>query len=275
MIQAAPDGHRVKKIRLILGLFHVELSFFGAVGTLMEGPGLQKALEQLIAKNSVPQVLSGKAQERAFRARMLAATALNRIILKMVLHPTQEGDEDTTETEHRWWLWRCEWGSGWIKTYPITSFIIRWRFRPRKLHRVHKTIPRCIDQQLRGADKFWCDKCNGIVWYFRLSFVWYGQLIDNHAWCDVNWRCLHRSPATPQQNDRYGTLKCEDLSYSPSLTEIQSKLTARKKNFNHTGHPTSGFSTWIRFIFSKCIIMLNEQDNGRNSYIYWKVCNHI
>ena len=25
------------------------------------------------------------------------------------------------------------------------------------------------------------------------------------------------------------TLKCEDLSYSPSLTEIQSKLTARKK----------------------------------------------
>ena len=101
MIQAAPHGHRVKTIRLILGLFHVELSFLGAVGTLMEGSGLQEALEQIIAKNSVPQVLSGKAQERAFRAHMLAATALNRIILKMVLYPTQEGDEDTTESEHR------------------------------------------------------------------------------------------------------------------------------------------------------------------------------
>ena len=67
----------------------------------MGGPGLQEALEQIIAKNSVPQVLSGKARERAFRAHMLDATALNRIILKMILYPTQEGDEDTTESEHR------------------------------------------------------------------------------------------------------------------------------------------------------------------------------
>ena len=58
----------------------------------MEGSGLQEALEQIIAKNSVPQVLSGKAQERAFRAYMFAATALNRIMLKVVLYPSQEGD---------------------------------------------------------------------------------------------------------------------------------------------------------------------------------------
>ena len=63
-----------------------------SVGTPMEGSGLQEALEQIIAKISVPQVLSGKAQERAFRAQMLAATALNHIILKMVLYPSQEGD---------------------------------------------------------------------------------------------------------------------------------------------------------------------------------------
>ena len=101
MIHVASEGHRVKKIRLILGLFHVELSFLGAVGTLMEGSGLQEALRQIIAKNSVPHVLSGKAQERAFRAHMLAATALNRNIMKRVLHPTQEGDEDVVDTEYK------------------------------------------------------------------------------------------------------------------------------------------------------------------------------
>ena len=58
----------------------------------MEGSGLQEALEQIIAKISVPQVLSGKTQQRAFKANMLAPTALNRIILKMVLYPSQEGD---------------------------------------------------------------------------------------------------------------------------------------------------------------------------------------
>ena len=63
-----------------------------SVGTPMEGCGFQEALEQTIAKISVPQVLSGKAQESAFRAQMLAATALNRIILKMVLYSSQEGD---------------------------------------------------------------------------------------------------------------------------------------------------------------------------------------
>ena len=72
MIQAAPDGHRVKKIKLILELFHVELSFVGAVGTLMEGSGLQEAQEQITA-----MVFSGKAQEMVFRAHRLAATALN------------------------------------------------------------------------------------------------------------------------------------------------------------------------------------------------------
>ena len=41
-----------------------------------------------------------------------------------------------------------------------------------------------------------------------------------------------------------GTLKCEDLSYSPSLTEIQSKLTARKKELQ--SHRTSRL--WLQYL---------------------------
>ena len=40
------------------------------------------------------------------------------------------------------------------------------------------------------------------------------------------------------------TLKCEDLSYSPSLTEIQSKLTARKKELQ--SHRTSRL--WLQYL---------------------------
>ena len=85
LIKAAPEGHKVKEILLILGQFHVELSFLGTIGTIMEGSGLSEALEQIIAKNSVPQVMNGKNMERAFRAHMITATALNKIILNKIL----------------------------------------------------------------------------------------------------------------------------------------------------------------------------------------------
>ena len=75
----------LKEILLILGPFYVELSFLGTIGTLVEGSGLSEALEQIIAKNSVPQVMNGKNMERAFRAHMITATALNKIILNKIL----------------------------------------------------------------------------------------------------------------------------------------------------------------------------------------------
>jgi hypothetical protein len=75
----------VKETLLILRQFHVELRFLGTIGTLIEGSGLSEALEQIIAKNSVPQVMNGKNMERAFRAHMTTATALNKIILNKIL----------------------------------------------------------------------------------------------------------------------------------------------------------------------------------------------
>ena len=62
-----------------------------------------------------------------------------------------------------------------------------------------------------------------------------------------------------------GTLKCEDLSYSPTFTELQSKLTAWEKELQ--SHRKSRL--WLQY----CIVM--GGGGGGGSYIYWKVCNHI
>ena len=41
-----------------------------------------------------------KAQERVFKAHVLTITGLNHII-KMVIYPTQERDDDVVDPEHR------------------------------------------------------------------------------------------------------------------------------------------------------------------------------
>ncbi len=82
IIQDEPVSSRLKKIVLILGGFHMQMSFLGSIGHLMIGTGLQECLETTYGSNSVIHMLSGKSVQRAVRGHFLVNTALNALITK-------------------------------------------------------------------------------------------------------------------------------------------------------------------------------------------------
>lgn len=82
IIQDEPVSSRLKKIVLILGGFHMQMSFLGSIGYLMNGTGLQECLETVYASNSVVHMLTGKAIQRAVRGHFLVDSALNGLVTK-------------------------------------------------------------------------------------------------------------------------------------------------------------------------------------------------
>ena len=61
---------RLKDIVLLLGTFHTCMSFYGSIGHLVAGSGLQSLLELIYAENTVPRIFSGKAFSRATRGHL-------------------------------------------------------------------------------------------------------------------------------------------------------------------------------------------------------------
>lgn len=66
---------------LKLGGFHMQMSFLGSIGHLMEGSGLREVLELPYAINAVEHIISGKAYARAVRAHFLVDSALNIMLV--------------------------------------------------------------------------------------------------------------------------------------------------------------------------------------------------
>ena len=64
-----------------LGGFHTLMSFLGSIGSIMEGSGLDEALQNCYGPNAVVHMLSGKAVERAVRGHFLTESALNVLML--------------------------------------------------------------------------------------------------------------------------------------------------------------------------------------------------
>ena len=82
------------KIVYRLGGFHTLMSFIGSIGYMMSGSGLEEALGQVYAENTVPHMMSGKAYARAVRGYTLLDSALNNILIKEVI-PTPDDDAET------------------------------------------------------------------------------------------------------------------------------------------------------------------------------------
>lgn len=80
IIEREPSYSPIKKIVLMLGGFHMKMSYLGCIGYLMSGSGLQEVIEQIYAPNSVIKMLNGKAIARSIRAHLLLYAALNAII---------------------------------------------------------------------------------------------------------------------------------------------------------------------------------------------------
>ena len=52
------------------------MSFYGSIGTIMAGSGIDKLFENIYGQNAVKHMLSGKAVARANRAHILTESAL-------------------------------------------------------------------------------------------------------------------------------------------------------------------------------------------------------
>ena len=61
--------------------FHTEKSLIGSIGHLMAGSGLQELLETVYANNAVTHMLTGKANQRAFRGLLLVDSALSAMLV--------------------------------------------------------------------------------------------------------------------------------------------------------------------------------------------------
>ena len=86
VIESQPKSSHLRRIVLMLGGFHEEMSALGSVGTIMDGSGIKDVLSTVYAEGSVEAMLSGKAVARAFRGHQLLDTALNIITLNKVLN---------------------------------------------------------------------------------------------------------------------------------------------------------------------------------------------
>ena len=65
-----------------LGGFHQLMSFLGSIGNLMEGSGLNKALEAVYAPVTVGHMFTGKAYSRSVRGHLLCATAVQSLLME-------------------------------------------------------------------------------------------------------------------------------------------------------------------------------------------------
>ena len=71
----------------MLGGFHLLMRFIGSIGPLMKSSGLEDAIEQIYAKNTVPHIISGKAISRAIRAHFLVESALVSKLMTPLVGP--------------------------------------------------------------------------------------------------------------------------------------------------------------------------------------------
>lgn len=90
IIEAEPATSPIKKVVLMLGGFHMKMSFLGCIGYLMTGSGLQETLEQVYAPNSVVKMLNGKAIARSTRGHLLLYAALNAIICEGIYNENEK-----------------------------------------------------------------------------------------------------------------------------------------------------------------------------------------
>ncbi|KAL4718413.1 hypothetical protein ACJJTC_016034 [Scirpophaga incertulas] len=97
IVSAAPEESDLSKIIVRLGGFYLLMSFFGAIGYIMQGSGIKEVLSLIYAPYSLEKMLNGHAYARAVRAHTLLHLTLATIISKELVLDS-EIDENLTNT---------------------------------------------------------------------------------------------------------------------------------------------------------------------------------
>ena len=76
---SSPD---LPNIFVLLGGFHLLMSYMGSLGFIMAGSGLESMWETVYAPNSIQHMLTGHAYSRALRAHILSSAAISSVLLE-------------------------------------------------------------------------------------------------------------------------------------------------------------------------------------------------
>lgn len=74
----------LKNVVVVLGTFHLWMSYIGCQGFIMNGSGLQELWSTVYAKDSAKMMITGHAFARALRAHILTFTVLGMKIWESV-----------------------------------------------------------------------------------------------------------------------------------------------------------------------------------------------
>jgi hypothetical protein len=78
------DGESMPII-LILGGFHLLMSYLGSIGTLMKVSGLSEAFQTIYSRNAVEYMMSGKSTSRVIRGHRLVESVLTAKLLRQFI----------------------------------------------------------------------------------------------------------------------------------------------------------------------------------------------
>ena len=71
------EGSPIRRLILILGAFHMEMSFLGSIGHLMAGSGIKELFEMIYPPKAVEQNHVRKGDLERVRAHLLLDAVLN------------------------------------------------------------------------------------------------------------------------------------------------------------------------------------------------------
>ena len=87
-------------IALLLGGFHLMMSYLGRLSRLMKGAGLKELFQTIYGVNAVEYVLSGKAVSRALRDHFTLESALTTKLLKEIIQISTAQDAPYRNSEN-------------------------------------------------------------------------------------------------------------------------------------------------------------------------------
>ncbi|WAR13570.1 hypothetical protein MAR_027750 [Mya arenaria] len=99
MVMNEPENSTIKAMVIRLGGFHIQMSFLGCIGHLMQNSGLQELIETVYAPNTVTHMLSGKAVSRAVRGHILVDSALKSFLVERVFPLASQNENSDFSSE--------------------------------------------------------------------------------------------------------------------------------------------------------------------------------
>ncbi|CAG9769586.1 unnamed protein product [Ceutorhynchus assimilis] len=84
IVASCCDDPILGKVEMIIGGFHMLISYLGCIGQTMAGSGLKELLSCALALNSIDKMLIGKSYSRAVRGHLLVQATLAQITLENI-----------------------------------------------------------------------------------------------------------------------------------------------------------------------------------------------